>query len=99
MMLGEWPMRQPDRVADLVRDDELEQAASQRIGEREGARARIELRRLREIPVAIQVDDVLEDARGAVEDLTGARIAHVRADGVLRRARQPSNDGVADVFR
>ena len=66
---------QADRVADLVRDAELEQLAHQRVGEGNRARARIDLRRLREVPVLHQLDEVVEDPRRAVEDLTGARIA------------------------
>ena len=86
-------------MPDLVGDDELEQPAREGIREREGPGARIELRRLREIPIAIEVHHVLENARRAVEDFTGARIADVRANGIFCRARQPADDRVADVFR
>src|SRR6185312_16936059 len=80
---SELVVAQADRVTDLVCDDELQQSAHKGIGHGEAARARIHLRGLSEVPVALKVEHVLEDAHGAIQYLASARIADVRANGIL----------------
>ena len=89
---------QADRVTDLVRDAPLEELAHQRIGEGNRPCAGIDLSGLREVPRLHQRYEVVKDARRAVEDFTGARIAHVRTDGVFDGRREPSHHRVADVL-
>ena len=88
-----------ERVPNFVRDNVFEQSAHQRIGERQMLRARIEWRDLSEIPVAREVENVVMNANGAVQDLATSRVVHVWPIGVLSRGGQPAYHRIANVFR
>ncbi len=60
---------QAERVADFVRDHEFEQPAHQVVGQRQLLRARIERAHLQEIPVALQVHDVVIELDVRIQNL------------------------------
>jgi hypothetical protein len=66
-------------VADFMRGHELEQPAHQVIGERQLAGARIERAGLHEVPIPLEVHDVVIELDVGVQDLAGPWISDVRA--------------------
>src|SRR5688500_6132238 len=85
-------------VSYFVRDYELDEPSHQRIGEGKLARSRIQRCNLREVPVANQVENIVEDADRAVENLSAAGIVNVGTVCVLSRGGQPAYHGVTDVI-
>ena len=91
-------MREAERVADFVCGDELHEASHEGIGERERLRALVEVAHLREVPLALEVHDVVIHLHVGVDDLAAARIHGARSDGVGHRRRQPADHRDRRVF-
>src|SRR6266540_477571 len=87
-----------ERVADLVRDDEAQQFAHQVVGQRQFLRARVERPHLREVPVALEVQDVVVHLNVRLEYLAGARVVNVGPGRVHNRRGQPAHDRITRVF-
>jgi hypothetical protein len=65
---------QPERVADLVRNDVLQQATHQLIGHGQRFRSRVKRGNLYEIPVADQVHHVVIELNVRLDDFACPRI-------------------------
>ena len=71
-------MLEPERVADLVGSDVLDQPAHEIVGQRQRLGARIERPDLHEVPVARQVHDVVVELDVGFENLADTRVVDVR---------------------
>ena len=71
-------MLETKRVSDLVRDDVFDQATHQIVGQGKFFCSRVQRTNLQEIPVALQVHDVVVILNVRLENLAGARIGNVR---------------------
>ncbi len=85
-------------MADLVGHHEADQLAHQVVGHRQLLRPLVAGRGLHEVPVADELDHVVEHPDVRLEDLAGPRVVDVRAEGVRDRGRQPANRRVARVL-
>ena len=79
MRAGLHIVLEAQRVAHFMRAHEFEQAAHQIVRQRQLLRARIERPHLQEIPVALQVHDVVIELDVRVQNLARARVGNVRA--------------------
>ena len=84
-------MREAERVPHLVCDNKANQLANEIVRHRKVLCAFIDRRRLHEIPIAYKLLHIVIHANVRFENLAGARIAHMRAEGVLDAGRQPTN--------
>ena len=91
-------VREAEGVADFVRGDELHEASHERIGERERLRALVEMADLREVPLALEVHDVVIHLHVGVDDLAGARIHGAGSHGIRDRRRQPAHHRDGCIF-
>ena len=80
-----------ERVPDLVGNDVLQRLRHQGIGELHRTDEGIDLRRLNEAPVIVQLRDIAPDKHRGIDDLTGTRVRPAGTHSVLR-----SDGDVAD---
>ena len=78
-------------MTDFVRCNEFNETSHQGVGKRERLCAFVEMTHLREIPVALQVHEVVVHLHIGVNDLAGARIGRTRPEGVRNGRRQPAH--------
>ena len=84
-------VREAERMPHFVRDNKPNQLTDEIIRHGQTLCAFIDRRRLHEIPVAHELLYIVIHANVRFENLAGARIAHMRAEGVLDAGRQPTN--------
>ena len=94
---GAHVVAQTQRVAHLVRGDEADELAHELLVELHRAGPLVRRGTLHHVPLRQQVHHLVKPADVALDDLARARVADVRAVGVLRLRRQIAQHAVAGV--